>query len=183
MFGSDRWASKEQNNQICIQKTEVFVLSCWTCFLGIFPFVYIEKSTIYELLMNPQLSIFSFFRSQEMQFFFHKHVWSWELLTFRSEKNDPPFCIQTFSNTPLRTNSGKQRLNPRMSISIFRQSQQAFQLLSAWISSRGTWTTRRSLVQPAGPCVVPGIFVPRKAHIWKKNDILTFTVIHWKGVK
>lgn len=55
-----------------------------------------KTSTSYELLMTPQLSIFSFVRSQEMQFFFHKCVWSLELLTFRSEKKDPSFVSRLF---------------------------------------------------------------------------------------
>lgn len=79
-----------------------------------------ETSTSYKLLMLLQLSIFSFVRSREMQFFFCKCVWSLELLTFRGfckEKTDSPLNPDFF-NTLLRTSSCKQRLNPCTSISV-----------------------------------------------------------------
>lgn len=71
--------------------------------------------------MSLQLSIFSFVRSQEMQFFFCKCIWSLELLTFRvfAKKRGIPLWIQTFFlNTLLRFNSGKQRLSPCTSSSV-----------------------------------------------------------------
>ncbi len=108
---------------IWICKTTLFVLTFWTldfAFWGYLLLYKIKTSSSYKLLMPLQLSIFSFVRSQEIQFFFCKCIWSLELLTFRDfckEKTDSALNPDFF-NTLLRTSSSKQRLNQCTSISV-----------------------------------------------------------------